>query len=82
MASFARVLSEAPNHIYADDYLSFDNLEGRARCGFNPCALQIRRTVMWLTPITLAISRALQRVEPSGLVVSVACRISFILSGP
>ena len=50
----------------AANFGSFDSLKVRIRCGFRPCAAQIRCTLRWLTPAALAIVRPLQCVASPG----------------
>ena len=46
--------------------LSFDSLKVLTKCGFRPCAFQIRCTLVWLMPSALASVRALQCVAAGG----------------
>jgi hypothetical protein len=46
--------------------LSFDSLKVLTKCGFKPCAFQIRCTLVWLMPVALASVRALQCVAAGG----------------
>src|SRR5215212_8110682 len=60
---------------------SFDILKVRIRCGFSPCAAQIRCTLRWLIPAALAIIRPLQCVVSPGGPARVMCTTRSIVAG-
>ena len=53
----------------------------RTRCGFRPCAAQIRCTLRWLTPAAFAIARPVQCVASPGGSASVISTTRSIVAG-
>jgi hypothetical protein len=76
-----RVEVEADDILHlSTNCLSFDNLKPRVRCGFSPCAFQIRCTLVWPRPTARAIVRVLQCVAAAGFSRSVFSTTSAIFS--
>jgi hypothetical protein len=60
---------------------SRESLKLRVRCGFSPCAFQMRCTTLGETPTAFAILRTLQCVPPGGVEWSVRSTTLVIVSG-
>ena len=59
------------SHTFSTNIGSVESLNVSCRCGCSPNARQMRRIAFWVMPISRAISRALQRVAPTGMDFSV-----------
>ena len=65
----------------AANFGSFESLKVFTRCGFRPCAAQIRWTLRWLIPAALAIARHVQCVDSPGGSASVISTTRSMISG-
>ena len=65
---------------FSTNCLSFDSLKVFARCGFRPCAAQMRCTLAWLRPTALASLRADQCVPAGGFSCSVISTTRLIIA--
>jgi len=61
---------------FSANFGSLDSLNLRVKCGFKPASAQMRCTLVWLMPISLAIVRALQCVALAGVSFSKRKRIT------
>ena len=52
---------------FSANFGSLESLNLRVKCGFKPASAQMRCTLVWLMPISLAMARTLQCVALAGV---------------